>query len=95
MAANLGKKLGVDILNYKSPEGASIRKEIEFLIPYAIGEKEWPYQQINKWDKTYNDMYRVLKIAAYEYNDDYFLQIANKIKPNEEVASFVNLFYPD
>jgi hypothetical protein len=94
LAAKLGKKLGIDILNYQSPQGASISKEIEFLIPYAIGKKEWPYKQINKWEKTYNDMYQVLKIAAHEYNDTYYLEIANKIRPNKDFASLVNLFYP-
>ena len=45
-----GKRAGVDLWHYKSADGRSIRVVIDALLPYAMGEKEWPHQQIVKFD---------------------------------------------
>ena len=44
--AELGEKVGVDLWNYETEDGRSIRKAQAFLKPYLRGEKKWPYQQI-------------------------------------------------
>lgn len=44
--AELGEKVGVDLWNYETEDGRSIRKAQAFLQPYLKGESEWPYQQI-------------------------------------------------
>jgi hypothetical protein len=45
---NIGRHpaVQVDLWNYESPKGGSMKKAIDWLIPYAAGEKEWTYQQI-------------------------------------------------
>ena len=47
--ARLGENAGVDLWDYKTRDGRSIRKALEFLQPYASGEKKWPYQQLGEW----------------------------------------------
>ena len=46
--AELGRRpeADVDLWDYQSPDGRSIRKAIEWLLPYATGEKPWTYQQL-------------------------------------------------
>lgn len=46
---DLGEKVGVDLWNYETRDGRSIRKALEFLQPFASGEKKWPYQQLGDW----------------------------------------------
>jgi Alginate lyase len=48
-AASLGDKLRLDLWNFKTQDGRSIRKALDWLIPFATGEKKWAYQQISGW----------------------------------------------
>jgi hypothetical protein len=47
--ARLGETVGVDLWNYKTRDGRSIRKALEFLTPFALGNRKWPYQQLGDW----------------------------------------------
>lgn len=44
--ARLGEKVGVNLLDYETPDGRSIRKAQAFLAPYVTGKKKWPYKQL-------------------------------------------------
>ena len=43
----LGKQLGVDLWGFCTEDKRSIRAALDFLLPYAIGAKQWDYQQIS------------------------------------------------
>src|SRR2546423_3195908 len=44
--ATLGARVGVDLWNFQTHDGRSIRKALDFLTPIAIGEKKWQYQEL-------------------------------------------------
>jgi hypothetical protein len=46
--AELGMPLGVDLWNFSSDDGRSMRKAFEFLKPYAEEAEKWPYKQITE-----------------------------------------------
>ena len=44
--ARLGKHLDYDLFAYRSLEGRSIRKAVDYMTPFLLGEKQWPIVQI-------------------------------------------------
>ncbi len=62
MLANLASKVNIDLWNYTNSKGAGLRTALDWLSPYAFGEKPWTYQQINKYNK--DDMFPLITQAA-------------------------------
>jgi acetyl esterase/lipase len=46
--AKLAAPLGVDLWNYTATNGASLRRGLEFLIPYNTSPETWPHGQLQK-----------------------------------------------
>ncbi|NQT88332.1 alginate lyase family protein [bacterium] len=44
--AALGERAGVNLWTYESPDGRSLRKALDYLVPFALGERKWPHKQI-------------------------------------------------
>jgi Alginate lyase len=47
--ALLGEHVGVDLWNYQSNDGRSIRKALDYTLSYAAGDKKWEGQQITEF----------------------------------------------
>ncbi|WP_188220114.1 alginate lyase family protein [Flavobacterium pokkalii] len=75
--AVLGKKLGVDLWNYKAENGAGIINAFEFLKPYAKGEKKWDYQQIADTDKVLKSLKELFAFAGSEFNNEDYCRIGS------------------
>lgn len=74
--AYLGSKVGVDLWNYKSKEGASIQQAYAFLKPYTTGEKKWEYKQIHDLDGVVEDSKELFIMAGSLFNVKEFCAIA-------------------
>jgi hypothetical protein len=44
--ARLGESVDVDLWSYESPDGRSMRRAMDFVTPYLVGEREWQHEQI-------------------------------------------------
>src|SRR5215203_6566441 len=88
-AARLAEQVGVDLWNYKTSKGSGLRAAVDWLAPYALGEKQWAYQQIEKYGK--NEIYPILLQAGYKYDPSYLLK-ANGIT-GEENNGMIDLLY--
>ena len=75
--AFLAEKTSIDLWHYKNTNGASLKTAIDWLMPYALGEKNWTYQQISKYSKY--DFYPLLLIAEKKFKDNRYLSLANGI----------------
>lgn len=44
--ADLGDRVGVDLWHYQTADGRSIRAALDWMTPFATGEKKWTHQQL-------------------------------------------------
>lgn len=47
-AATLGEHLGIDLWHFESEDGRSIRKALDWLIPFALEEQAFPYEELGR-----------------------------------------------
>ena len=75
--AELGDAAGVDLWNFQTPDGRSIRKAIEFLYPFTTGEKKWKYEQIEEF--LPERLFTSMRKAAGKYTDDKFKKMMTTV----------------
>ena len=79
--AELGERAGVDLWNYQTADGRSIRRALEYLYPFAVGEQKWPYKQLGEWQPQM--LYPLMRRASVKYNDQKFKAMMSKIPAAE------------
>jgi hypothetical protein len=83
--ARLAEHVDIDLWNYETADGRSIRKAIDFLLPYAAGEKKWDYQQLGGWSAR--SMLGHLSRAAIKYNDDRYFATVEQLAGDDATSS--------
>ena len=78
--ATIASRVGVDLWHYETPDGRSIRKALDWMVPYYEGAKKWEYQQISEWDP--GEAVAMLAIAGSALGGSY-AELAAKISKNE------------
>ncbi|GMA63063.1 hypothetical protein GCM10025859_35030 [Alicyclobacillus fastidiosus] len=89
--AELGERVGYNLWDYKTPDGRSLKKAYEFVVPYLNGEK-WPYPEIEQEDLTNYAPY--LRVAASQYGEKSFSEAADNVLGSEIQTNRVNLTTP-
>jgi hypothetical protein len=79
LLATLGERVGVDLWNYRTADGRSIRRALDYLIPFSLGEKKWPHQEIGEWRPEM--LFPVLRRAAGRYRDADYQKVMSKVPP--------------
>lgn len=87
-----GDIVGVDIKNYVADDGSSLRAAIDFLVPYMLEEKEWPYQQIT--DRKIHLYYQSLRRASLLYDEPRYERAAQQLNHPGTTDSWVDLVVP-
>lgn len=90
--ALLGKHAGVDLWNYQTTDGRSIRKALDWLIPYGLGEKKKTMKQIIPY-KT-SELYRLLILAGTAYKNAAYLKQAASIQKDKDTQLTDLLYKP-
>jgi len=75
--AKLGERLGVDLWNYETADGRSIRKALDYLAPFAVGEKKWAHQQLGDWPPQM--LFPLIRRASAHYVDVRFRTLLAKV----------------
>jgi Alginate lyase len=50
--AALGERLDIDLWKFQTPDGKSIRRALELVLPALTGKQKWPYAQITSVDPS-------------------------------------------
>lgn len=58
--AHYAQRCNIDLWNYTGTNGGNIRMAYEFLLPFAKGEKSWPYEDLNFNPKSFDAVLRLL-----------------------------------
>ena len=66
--ANIGERLGIDLWNHKTPEGAGLQKTLDYLLPSLLNKETWPHSQIKLIDRK--NMVDLLCRAAIHYQNN-------------------------
>jgi hypothetical protein len=77
--ATLGDRLGIDLWEYQTEDGRSIRAGLNFLAPYGVGETKWPYEQLGGFEPKI--MHPLLRRAAQKYPAEAFQVLLTKLQP--------------
>jgi hypothetical protein len=89
--ATLGERVGVDLWHFETADGRGIRKALDWLIPYATGEKKWEYEQIAPLRG--GAMASLLRRAAVAYHDERYEKLIEKLPDRSEFGT-ARLLYP-
>jgi hypothetical protein len=91
MLAGIGERVKVDLWRYKTTDGKSIRKALEYTLPVLKGERSWPDRQISPFDRS--RCYELLVRGARQYPDLHLLPLADQLGGEKARAHVVNLFW--
>jgi hypothetical protein len=92
LLARLGENVDVDLWNYQSVDGRSIRRALDYLVPVALGEQKWTYQQLGEWPPQM--LFPLIRRAAAKYEDRQFANLLGRV-PKVDATDRTRLLTPD
>jgi hypothetical protein len=75
--ATLGARVGVDLWNYRTADGRSLRQAVDFVVPYAAGDRKWTHDQITPFEP--GAMHAILRRAAVAWKEPSYHALAGRI----------------
>jgi hypothetical protein len=91
--ARIGEHLDVDLWHYESDDGRSLRRGLDFVVPYLVGEKEWPHEQIEEMYVSPSDM-GLFFLAARRYDEPRYLRALDKELREPTKFQYAALLFP-
>ena len=89
--ASIADKLGFDLWNYQTQDKRGIHKALDWLLPFATGDKKWSYQEISVWQPE--KLAPLLRRAALQYREMSYENALSKL-PGVMADQRLNLLYP-
>jgi hypothetical protein len=89
--ASLGERASVDLWDYETADGRTIRRALDYVIPFALDPKAWPCKQITPWSNK--GLVSLLLQATVKYKDTSYLDTCRKIFGDNLLTDRANLLY--
>ncbi len=91
VVARVGEHLGIDLWQ-APPQGVSLHSGLQFLLPYSLSEKEWPFPQIEKFSLSGGTVY-LLRMASFRYDDPAYLRPIAKFSRRHSEYEYADLLF--
>ncbi|HJQ81863.1 MAG TPA: alginate lyase family protein [Lacipirellulaceae bacterium] len=91
--ARIGEQLTIDLWSYESEDERSLRRGLDFVLPYLSGEKEWPHEQIDEVDVSPSEM-GLFYLAAARYEEPKYLQAIDGFRERPRKFDYSRLQFP-
>jgi hypothetical protein len=88
--ATLGDRLGVDLWHYETKDGGGIHKALDYLIPFATGEKKWKYEQIT--GLRGGSLATLMRRASVAYKDENYEKLIEKLSGRSDLGTAAFLY---
>lgn len=97
--ATEAESVGVDLWRFQTPDGRSIRRALDFVLPYVDNSAVWPYQQIVPIEQedglpTLDRLALVLRTAAAAYGEAKYEAALERLPKIDLKAHRVQLVCP-
>lgn len=90
--AVLGERVGVDLWHFQTEDGRGIRDALDWLLPYATGDRPWEFKQTGKPDAR--PFVGVLREAARVYGDPAYEAAITRLPDLGDEPLRANLLHP-
>ena len=77
ISATLSDRASLDLWNYRTADGRSLRKALDYLVPFAAGERKWTDTQLNAFDPR--ELTPLLRRAAIAWKEPKYRELAERI----------------
>lgn len=74
-----GRHVGIDLWNYASADGRSLRRAVDWLLPYADPARPWPYEQIDETGRP--ALLPIFAQAAIAWREPRYAAAAERVVP--------------
>jgi hypothetical protein len=74
--ATLGDRVGVDLWRFRTPDGRSLRQALDFMVPFAAGDRPWTYPEITGFKADV--IHDLLRTAAAAWNAPAYRALADR-----------------
>jgi Alginate lyase len=91
--ARIGEQLDEDLWTYESDDGRSLRRGLDFVLPYLTGEKKWPHEQIEEMSVSPSDV-GLFFLAARRYRDPRYLRAIDREFRDPDKFQYGPLLFP-
>ena len=67
----------MELWNHRATDGRSLRQAVDFLVPFAAGDRPWKYEQITPFRAS--ELTAVLRRAAVAWKEPKYRALADRL----------------
>ncbi len=90
--ARIGESIDVDLWDFETSDGRSIRRGLDFITPPLLGEAEWKFKQIERVQIPASDAF-VFSAAARRYHEPRYIKVLQQNGDPQAWTGYASLLF--